>query len=160
MIGDIAILEKLAAPQYVMTQTAQSQQSPINGYRIDARGLLNMNLPANAPVAFIKTKQVLSGKMAAIDTIAEEFPKLVKQWKDETFFHSSLTKVFTHPAYLRIIAMGKPGLPLVLSELRDNPDRWFHALKYMAGVDVSAGMKDSDDARYAWLEWGYKNHYI
>ena len=91
---------------------------------------------------------------------AEEFAALVKQWKDEIFFHSSNTKIFTHPAYQRIIAMGIAGLPLVLRELRDNPDRWFYALRYMAGTDIAAGMKNAEDARTAWLEWGYKNNYI
>ncbi len=56
--------------------------------------------------------------------------------------------------------MGTAGLALVLNELQKNPDRWFYALKLMAGTDVADGMKDAEDARAAWLQWGYKNNYI
>lgn len=99
-------------------------------------------------------------KCAGTEELANEFHALVERWKAETFFHSSLTKVFAHPAYLRIIAMGTAGLALVLNELQKNPDRWFYALKLMAGTDVADGMKDAEDARAAWLQWGYKNNYI
>jgi len=95
--------------------------------------------------------------------LTAEFEALVRQWKDETFLISSSTKLFNHPAYIRIIAMGTAGLPLVLRELQKNTGRWFYALKYMAGEDgkgVGVGMKDYDDVREAWLKWGYENNYI
>ncbi|SRR6266478_2587938 len=90
----------------------------------------------------------------------EEFNKLVKQWKEETFFLSSLSKMFAHPAYQRIMAMGTDGLSLVLGELQNGQGNWFYALKFMAGKDVAAGIKNYEAARAAWLEWGYKNNYI
>lgn len=91
--------------------------------------------------------------------LAEEFSKLVKQWTEETAFLSSLSKIYMHPAYQRIIAMGTEGLPFVLRELQKGDGNWFYALKYMAGEDISEGM-DYDDARSAWLEWGYAKNYI
>jgi hypothetical protein len=30
----------------------------------------------------------------------------------------------------------------------------------MAGKDVAAGIKNFEDAKAAWLEWGYSNNYI
>ena len=59
--------------------------------------------------------------------------------------------------------MGTAGIPLVLGELQKNSGRWFYALKFMAGEkgkDVAAGINNYEDARAAWLEWGYKNNYI
>ena len=89
-----------------------------------------------------------------------EFDSLVNKWRDETFFISSLGKQFTHPAYVRIMAMGKEGLPLVLRELQNSNDNWFYALKFMAGEDAATGIENFDDAKAAWLEWGYKHNYI
>lgn len=145
-------------PIYSSAKAVQSL--PSEGYKIDWKAWLKMNSPTTSPVASFETKQVLSGKSATIDSIAAEFPKLVKQWKDETFFVSSSTKLFNHPAYVRIMAMGTAGISLVLKELQKDSGRWFYALKFMAGKDVSAGIKDYDEAKSAWLEWGYKNNYI
>jgi hypothetical protein len=96
----------------------------------------------------------------AAEELAKEFHALVQRWKEETSFLSSLSKVFAHPAYQRIMALGTRGLPLVLGELRKNQGNWFYALKYMAGKDVAEGIDNLENARAAWLEWGYKNNYI
>jgi hypothetical protein len=104
-----------------------------------------------------------TGESEARSPLADEFHSLVEQWKRDTFHHSSLSRKFTHPAYVRIIGMGKAALPLLLSELRDNPDHWFYALKYIAGdegKDVAAGIDGFEAARAAWLEWGYLRGYI
>jgi hypothetical protein len=136
------------------------QVPPSAGYQIDWRAFLHMNLPAKPPVAFVDAKQVLTVKTATIDSLAEEFPNLVRQWKEETFFISSLGKQFTHPAYVRIMAMGKEGIPLVLREMQNSQDNWFYALKFMAGKDIAAGIENFEDAKAAWLEWGYSKNYI
>jgi hypothetical protein len=92
--------------------------------------------------------------------LQEEFNKLCEKWKKETYFHSSLGKLFTHPAYVRIIGMGKDAIPFVLNDLEKNPTRWFYALKYMAGFDAAAGATNFEEARMKWLEWGYQNNYL
>jgi hypothetical protein len=58
------------------------------------------------------------------------------------------------------MAMGEEGLPFVLKELEKNGGHWFYALKFMAGKNVSEGINNFEDARAAWLEWGYKNNHI
>jgi len=94
------------------------------------------------------------------EELADEFHALVERWQQETFSLSSLTKIYAHPAYQRIMAMGVAGIPLVLKELQKGQGHWFYALKFMAGRNVSAGMDNFEHARAAWLEWGYKNNYI
>ena len=59
-----------------------------------------------------QSANLASEKFDAEESLEKEFRALVNKWNEETFFHSSLTKVFTHPAYQRIMAMGKAGLPL------------------------------------------------
>jgi hypothetical protein len=95
--------------------------------------------------------------------IAREFQTLASQWKKETGFHSSLSEKFTHPAYQRIMAMGKPALPFILRDLRNALDHWFYALQFIAGNEgknVALGAANLDAARDAWLEWGYKHGYL
>jgi hypothetical protein len=136
-----------------------AQSPPIEGYAIDWGQLSKMNVPNSMPISRLVSKQVLPVKVAA-DPLEWEFKKLVKQWKEDTFFLSSLTKQFNHPAYLRIMAMGKEGLPFVLREIQNSQDNWFYALKFMAGEDAAAGIKNFEEAKAAWVGWGYKNNYI
>ncbi|MGA9408422.1 MAG: hypothetical protein WBW71_14905 [Bacteroidota bacterium] len=161
MIIDAPNFEMLVGKPVIFAeeQAKQNQLPEGEGYVFDWNELLRLNPPATISVEKVKAKQVLTGQAGAIDSLAKEFPKLVTQWREETFHLSSLTKIYAHPAYQRIMAMGTDGLSLVLSELQKKPDRWFYALKFMAGEDVAAGMKN-EDARAAWLEWGYKNNYI
>ena len=104
-------------------------------------------------ISFPKTKT--SAKSLEI-----EFNELAAKWKQETMAVSSLTKIYAHPAYQRIMAMGEDGLPFVLKELQKNTDHWFYALKFMAGKNISEGITNIEDAKAAWLEWGYKNNHI
>lgn len=104
--------------------------------------------------------QAPSGYSQTDSVLEREFHSLVMRWNDETCAISSLTKIYAHPAYQRIIAMGISGVPLVLKELDRNQGRWFYALKFMAGKDISEGMSNFDNARAAWLHWGHANHYI
>lgn len=94
------------------------------------------------------------------DITEAEFSQLVEQWRRDTFFHSSLSKKFTHPAYVTIMAGGKSVLPFILKELENNPDHWFYALRFIVRKDIATGSESFDDAREAWLEWGRKNNYL
>jgi hypothetical protein len=94
------------------------------------------------------------------DLTAAEFDKLAEAWRADTRFHSSLSKKFTHWAYLTIMAAGKPVLPLILRDLANRLDHWFYALRYIVRRDVAAGTQSMEDARTAWLQWGRENNYL
>jgi hypothetical protein len=103
---------------------------------------------------------VLIGSPVTTDV---EFQSLVDQWKKDTLGVSSVSDMVLHPAYQRIMSMGKPALPLILQELRRELDHWFYALEFIVGTegkDVAQGADTLEDARSAWLEWGYKNGYL
>jgi hypothetical protein len=61
-----------------------------------------------------------------------------------------------HPAYREIISLGAPVVPLLLAELKRDPDFWFVALREITKEDPvledSAG-KVEEMAR-AWVAWG------
>jgi hypothetical protein len=91
--------------------------------------------------------------------LRQQFRVLVKWWRDGTQHESSLTKRFNHPAYQGIIAMGRPLVPLILQELKAQPDFWFAALKLITGKDpvpVSSRGRLKEMTQ-AWLDWGRAN---
>jgi len=106
---------------------------------------------------------LLSSNLTEKSHIAElekEFHKLVRQWEDETSFHSSLGEIFTNEAYQRIMAMGRDALPWIFSELQRRPRHWFYALEKIVGHDVAAGAENFGKARAVWLKWGRDKNYI
>jgi hypothetical protein len=113
---------------------------------VDSRSIYVINEP--------EVKSADKAKLVA------EFNKLVAQWREETFFQSSLGEIFTNESYQRIMAMGRDALPLILSELQKKPGHWFYALEKIVGYDVAGEAKNFADARAAWLEWGNLNDYI
>ena len=90
----------------------------------------------------------------------DEFAELVRKWKHDTRHSSSMKKSILHPAYLRIIGLGRPVLALLLRELRTNPDHWFTALAAVAGTDPAEHTQTFDEAVEAWLQWGRRNSLI
>jgi hypothetical protein len=50
------------------------------------------------------------------------FQVLAQQWKKETAQMSNVARKATHPAYQEIIGMGQPANPLILAELKRDPD--------------------------------------
>lgn len=91
---------------------------------------------------------------------AERFKELVKQWKEETWFRSSLKKRISHIAYLKIIGFGKTAIPWILEELQRDPDYWFPALEAITQIDAAPRAENMTQLREAWLEWGRANGYI
>lgn len=91
-----------------------------------------------------------------------EFAQLVNQWHQEIGITSSISRIVTCPSYLRIIAMGKLALPLILNDLRlhrDDPDFWFVALEAITGEDPvpDEACGDSVKMAEAWLAYAELN---
>jgi len=91
-----------------------------------------------------------------------EFRALTKQWKRETAIAGNLSKIVMHPAYQRIMAMGKDAIPLILKDLSKEQGHWFWALHNLVppGDDPAAGTTTIRDATRAWLEWGKARHIL
>jgi len=93
---------------------------------------------------------------------AKQFRYLADLWSAETSFLSDLTAVFMHPAYQRIIGMGKAALPHIFTELRDRSGHWFWALRAITGDDPVAPESAGNirAMREAWLIYGKRRGYI
>src|ERR1700761_839538 len=56
------------------------------------------------------------------------FKALAAEWKSETWHLSSIRSTISHPAYLKIIGMGKDALPFIFEDMRKEKSLWFWAL--------------------------------
>lgn len=90
------------------------------------------------------------------------FKRLAAQWRGEVRFSSSASEIAMNPAYQQIIGMGPSVVPLIMDELKEEPDHWFWALKAVTGADPvepdEAGDVEAMSAR--WLVWGKEAGFI
>jgi hypothetical protein len=86
---------------------------------------------------------------------SDAFGDLVEEWRAATSFSSSASEIVAHPAYLRIIGLGKRVLPLVLKDLSRGADHWFVALAALTGADPVSpdDWGDLEQMRNTWLRW-------
>ena len=92
-----------------------------------------------------------AGGDAALDAL---FDELADRWESETMFESVVTRKALHPAYQRIIGLGKPAVPRILRRLAQEPAQWFWALTAITGENPAEGRTKPDEAAAAWLDWG------
>lgn len=92
------------------------------------------------------------------DTGVEEpsFAEHVRAWKDEVAFSSSLTEMVENRHYQAIIQMGARAIPLLLAELRREPDHWGPALAAITGENPlhAEDAGDLEAITRRWLAWG------
>ena len=120
------------------------------------------NAATSSDLVFI-CEQVLRTKQHSQEPLSQQslddlFFALVKEWKEDTLFLSSITQMCVHPAYQQIIGMGADVLPFILGELEREPDHWFWALKAITGADpVLPGNIGILEAMAGdWLAWARK----
>jgi hypothetical protein len=95
----------------------------------------------------------------ADESLEEVFSALASQWKKETWFLSSPRRRISHPAYLKVIGLGAPAIPLLIRELRDNPDQWVYALEAITREDPAPNAQSLAESRAAWLAWANQHGY-
>ncbi|MGA8029351.1 MAG: hypothetical protein WB992_19595 [Bryobacteraceae bacterium] len=99
-------------------------------------------------------------------SIEEEFAQLLNDWRESTQNMSSLTQILSHPAYQRIIELGRrfgPRVtPLILVDYKDHGDHWATALQAITGENPvnSKSIGNSSKVRKDWLRWGEQHGYL
>ncbi len=86
----------------------------------------------------------------------ERFRRLADEWKERSRYLSNTAQMAVLRPYQQIIGMGGAAVPLILEELRREPDQWFWALEAITGenpVPPEAAGKVRLMAD-AWIEWG------
>lgn len=94
--------------------------------------------------------------------VEAEFNRLVSEWKLGKSATSSSTAIAMHPAYQRIIGMGKSALPLIFRELGRELDHWFWALKAISGEDPVPIEHVGNMKRMTadWIQWATEKGYV
>jgi hypothetical protein len=94
--------------------------------------------------------------------LRQRFQKLAAAWKARSRYLSNTAQMAMLPEYQRIIGMGGAAIPLLLEELRSEPNQWFWALGAITDenpVDPDAA-GDVTRMSEAWLDWGRKRGFI
>ena len=89
-------------------------------------------------------------------TSVERFRRHLTEWKQQSQYLSNTAQMALLKPYQHIIGMGVPAVPLILGELRREPDQWFWALECITGenpVPPEAAGKVRLMAD-AWIRWG------
>jgi hypothetical protein len=65
-------------------------------------------------------------------------------------------------SYQNVIGMGEPAIPMILEELRQEPDHWFWALEAISLENPvpQESMGKVEEMADAWIQWGIKKGYI
>jgi hypothetical protein len=90
------------------------------------------------------------------------FRQLVQQWKDESRYLSNTAQMAMLRSYQSIIGMGPQAVPLILDELRREPDHWFWALEAIT-LENPVPPQDAgqlDKMAQAWIDWGFNARVI
>src|SRR5262245_50140031 len=89
---------------------------------------------------------------------AGRFARLAADWKARSRHLSNTAQMAMLDPYQRIIGMGWEAVPLILDELRREPDQWFWALEKITDenpVPPEAAGRVRQMAQ-AWIEWGQR----
>jgi hypothetical protein len=94
--------------------------------------------------------------------VRDRFQRLAAEWKGQSRFLSNTAQMAMLKPYQRIIGMGWPAVPLILEELRREPDQWFWALEAITEedpvpADAAGYVRRSADA---WVAWGVRRGLI
>jgi hypothetical protein len=94
--------------------------------------------------------------------VRDRFTRFAKQWKTESRYMSNTAQMTMLRSYLNIIGMGDPAIPLILEELRHEPDHWFWALEAITLENPvpQQSIGKIQEMAQAWVQWGINKGYI
>ncbi len=88
--------------------------------------------------------------------VSARFDRLAGEWKKQSRFLSNTAQMAMLRPYQRIIGMGPEAVPLILDELRREPDHWFWALESITEQNPvpPEAMGKVRQMAQAWVAWG------
>ncbi len=94
-------------------------------------------------------------------SLTVQFYALLNEWKEDTKFLSFTPQICMHPAYLRIIGLGRRVIPCILRELERESLPWDWALTALTGEDpvLPEHKGNFDKMAEDWLSWAKNKDY-
>jgi hypothetical protein len=92
--------------------------------------------------------------------LASRFHDLVQRWKKETGHYSVVARRYQNDSYKKILDLKSDAVPLILEELRRDPDRWFSALVKLTGENPAEHAKTFYEAVDKWIAWGIQHKHL
>jgi hypothetical protein len=112
-------------------------------------------------VLHVKTERVISfHRPIKVNEDEVIFRGLADKWKRETGDFSVISRRYNHRSYRAILEMGASVIPLILKDLRRDPDRWFHALEFLTKKNPAKGASTFYEAVDRWIAWGISEGHI
>ncbi len=96
-------------------------------------------------------------------SLEKKFEALAKQWYEGTILHSNPMIIFNHPACKKLIALGKPIIPLILENFANEESfDWGYVLTKITGENPCPrhNYRSYNLIRDDWLCWGDKKGYF
>jgi hypothetical protein len=123
------------------------------------KGNIQIEVPNSIPALLVPKS--ISEEKEKLVKVKGKFENLVKKWKEETIFASTVFEMATNIAYQQIIGMGTSVIPFILKKLSEESDHWFWALKAITGEDPvpDTSRGNIEEMTKAWLEWGREKGY-
>ncbi len=89
-------------------------------------------------------------------SVSERFSRLAAEWKDQSRLLSNSAQMAMLRPYQKITGMGPQVVPLILEELRREPDQWFWALESITEQNPvpPEAMGKVRLMAQAWVQWG------
>lgn len=88
--------------------------------------------------------------------VRDRFRRLATEWKQQSLLISNPAQMAMLKPYQQIIGMGPAVVPLILEELKHEPNHWFWALEAITDENPvpleSAGI--TRKMAEAWIDWG------
>jgi type I restriction enzyme M protein len=153
-------LKKLRVPDVGKASQAQFSEY---GSRIEAEAeRLLHQIAAERGEANDQLHYLVRSAAETSTDIENAFLALAERWHSETGLHSSIPKKLKHPAYRKIITLGRAAVPHILRELETRPAYWFAALSEITGAEPvpESARRSVKKTAAAWLEWGRGQGYL
>ena len=110
-------------------------------------------------MANTKIQEAVVADDKGTSALEHKFNTLAAQWRKETGMVSMVHKMAMHPAYQKIIGMGKDALPFIFAELNTKGGHWLWALCAITGEDAAQPGHNFRQAVDDWLQWGREHGY-
>ena len=96
------------------------------------------------------------------DSIKRRFDALRREWERDTMLVSNAATVLSHPAFMKVIALGDSVVPAILEFIESHPKEslfWTIALQTIVDDDpVPVEERSNPSKRRArWIEWGRRH---